>query len=351
MAVPVIPQVTNWTVTPQNGQAGYFTLMNTWLGQSTTVIQSLYDAIEVQNTANEEINNLAIEVQENTDITVSAKDEAVGALAILSAGAIDDTNIGLNKAFSNQYIQENYYDKDEVDSKVNINGFDDKPTPNNTDNIALQETSGLLKKLSFANLKNWIFSLFQPTLTGTATFTATNNKIVMTGIVTSLGLEVGDVIQFVSGTDVTNAKMRTVESITNDNEIVVNYEHCGSRGNGSLKLSDQSGVSCTVKRVTKYYNAPKGLGQDWVFFINTNFRQANAVFQNNTNRAIEVSLYVQDNGKKVELSKDSTNWNIIFITPTTAGVQIYSNFTVTKDTYYKAQAQSISTTNPWAELR
>ena len=68
MAVTVIPNVQNWTVAPQNGQAGYFTLMNTWLGQSTLVIASLQTAITAQNTANSEINALAIQVANNAII-------------------------------------------------------------------------------------------------------------------------------------------------------------------------------------------------------------------------------------------------------------------------------------------
>ena len=195
------------------------------------------------------------------------------------------SSFNINQVF---YTKNETYNKTEIDTKTNINGFNDKQTTDDTDNFAIQETGGLFKKLSFANLKNWILSLFQPILTGTATFTATNNKIVMTGIVSSLGLEVGDVIQFTSGTDAQNAKMRTVESITDNNTIVVNYEHCGSRGNGSLKLSDQSGISCTVKRVAKNYNAPLGLGQDWVGL--TAFRTIGTTY-NKTTRPISVSVF------------------------------------------------------------
>lgn len=56
--VATIPQVTNWSVTPQNGQVGYFTLMNTWLFESTTVINSLKTAIDKMNEAGEDINNI-----------------------------------------------------------------------------------------------------------------------------------------------------------------------------------------------------------------------------------------------------------------------------------------------------
>lgn len=54
-----VPTVINWSVTPQNGQANYFTLMNTWLFESTSVIASLNTAINKVNEAGKEINNIA----------------------------------------------------------------------------------------------------------------------------------------------------------------------------------------------------------------------------------------------------------------------------------------------------
>ena len=131
--VTIIPNVTNWSVTPQNGQVGYFTLMNTWLSESTSVIASLQDAITAQNTANSEINDLAIQVASNAIDAQNARDEAVTAIATLSSGAIDDTTIATNKAFSNQYIEANYYDNTQVytktylDLKISTHQFD-KPT-------------------------------------------------------------------------------------------------------------------------------------------------------------------------------------------------------------------------------
>lgn len=94
------------------------------------------------------------------NIAVSAKDEALTAVATLQEGAIDDNTIALNKAFSNQYVDTNIYKKTEIDEITIINNFIDKPTPVNTDNLALQETGGLLKKLSFANLKNTLLDYF-----------------------------------------------------------------------------------------------------------------------------------------------------------------------------------------------
>ena len=164
MAV-IIPNVTNWSVTPQNGQEDYFTKMNIWLSESTSVIASLSTAITKINESNAESNDNLEEVLTARDQTVAARNEAVTAVATLTAGAIDDTTIALNKAFSNQYIQNNYYDKTETynktevdtaisDATLDINNLSDKPTPVNTDNFAIQEVGGDLKKVSYANLIN-----------------------------------------------------------------------------------------------------------------------------------------------------------------------------------------------------
>ena len=104
--------------------------------------------------------------------------------------------------------------------------------------------------------------VMQPSINGNATLTASSNAIAMTGIVPAIGLDKGDVIQIKIASPAYD-KLHTVESITNDGQIVVNYEHCGSRGNGALKLPDYTG-SLIIKRVAKWYNSPPGLGQAWV---------------------------------------------------------------------------------------
>ena len=170
---------------------------------------------------------------------------------------------------------------------LNINPLPNKPTPDDTDNFALQEVGGDLKKLSFANFK---LSLFNPTLTADATLTGIDNKIVMNGIVTTLGLEIGDVIKFTSVANTNNQKMRTVESIINNNEIIVNYEHCGNRGKGTLKLTDEILTNATITRISKWYNAPIGLGQGWVKLLG--FRVGNTNYTNATNRTITVFAHL-----------------------------------------------------------
>ena len=68
--------------------------------------------------------------------------------------------------------------KDYVDSTttLNINGLTAKATPDNTDNFAIQETGGLLKKLSWANLKATLVT-YLSTGTGFAISLTTNGYI------------------------------------------------------------------------------------------------------------------------------------------------------------------------------
>jgi len=166
MAVTIIPNVTNWTVTPQNGQAGYFTLMNTWLGQSTAVIASLQAAITAQNTANSQINALAIQVANNTATTVAAKNEAVTATAILSSGSINDTIIDTTKTYSNQKTNELLA----LTVDKNINSLTAKTTPVDGDNFVISDSaaSHVLKKLTWANIKTAL-NLLYVGLTGNQT--------------------------------------------------------------------------------------------------------------------------------------------------------------------------------------
>ena len=63
-------------------------------------------------------NAMSTELNNNATDAQNARDEAVSAIAILSSGAIDDTIIATNKAFSNQYIESNYYAKTEINSKL-----------------------------------------------------------------------------------------------------------------------------------------------------------------------------------------------------------------------------------------
>jgi len=144
-------------------------------------------------------------------------------------------------------------------------------------------------------------ALVSPAMTGSATLNGTtDNTVQLADIVTTLGLEVGDVIRIqYSGYD----KLHSVESITDDNSIIVNYEHAGNRGNGSLKLADQT-ATVTIKRIAKWYNASMGLGQAWVDLTAT--RVNGTVYTNSTGRPIQLSIL--------------TNWN-----SNTSTVTLYVN--------------------------
>lgn len=122
-----------------------------------------------------------------------------------------------------------------------------------------------------------------PTIaTGTATFTATTNNINLTGI--GIGIEIGDVIQISGADDAKNNSEFTVEVITNANNIIVNQAHANK---GTTKnVANRSGdTGVTVKLLTKWHNAPIGLGQDWVDV--TSLRNAGISYSNNTNRAMQ----------------------------------------------------------------
>lgn len=148
----------------------------------------------------------------------------------------------------------------------------------------------------------------RPSFSGSATLTAIDNKIVLSGIVPALNLEKGDVIR-IDGAGVANANLRTVESIANNNELVVNYMHCGAMGNGSLKLVNFAG-EVTVTRIAKWFNAPLGLGQAWVDVAYT----AGATVTSSLGRPSQISVTsvlnqfsVTSNGVTTIIPVDSEN--------------------------------------------
>lgn len=293
MPIPALPlfKHRDTVVTPADQNQFVTQFENTMDTLSNGVIPALNLAITDINDKVITATTARDESEDARDIAVAAKDEALTAVATLQEGAIDDTTIAPNKAFSNQYIENNYYDKTEVDTAISdanqINTLLDKPTPENTDNLALQETGGLLKKLSFANLKNWILSLFNPSLTGTVSFNSTTNNISLTNIVTALGLEIGDVIQISGATDSKNNSEFTIEVITDANNIIVNQAHA-NKGT-SKNVANRSGdTDVTIKLLAKYYNAPVGLGQGWVDV--TSSRSIGVSYPNATNRTIIVNM-------------------------------------------------------------
>ena len=97
--------------------------------------------------------------------------------------------------------------------------------------------------------------------TGTATFNSTTNNINLTGI--GIGVEIGDVIKISGADDTKNNSEFTIEVITDANNIIVNQAHANK---GTTKnVANRSGdTGVTIKLLAKWYNAPAGLGQDWI---------------------------------------------------------------------------------------
>lgn len=230
---------------------------------------------------------------------------------------------------------------------LNINGLPEKTTPDNTDNLALQETGGLLKKLSFANLKLWILSLFNPSITGTVSFTSTTNNIQLTNIVTSLSLEIGDVIQITGSTN--NNDYYTVEVITDNNNIIVNQAHANKSltypdGKRTKTLNTETS-STTIKLASKYYNAPLGLGQDWVDVLSS--RTAGTIYQNLTNRTIKVSTVIEN---QVERSL-YVNGIVITKGGATTGGTTRLPLQAEVSRYSKYNLEATTLINVWKEFR
>ena len=121
--------------------------------------------------------------------------------------------------------------------------------------------------------------------TGTATFTATTNNINLTGI--GVGVEIGDVIQISGADDTKNNSEFTVEVITDANNIIVNQAHA-NRGTSKNVVTRSGDTNVTVKLLAKYYNAPLGLGQDWVEL--TDIRLINTTYNNLCRRSIKIAI-------------------------------------------------------------
>jgi len=137
-----------------------------------------------------------------------------------------------------------------------------------------------------ADVSGAVVSPSDTAITGTATFTNSTNNIALTGI-GSIGLEVGDVIQ-VTGT-ASNNKLFTVEVITDSGNVIVNSAHAG--GTTSKSLVNET-VSATVTLLSKWVNAPVGLGEGWVSLMAG--RAKDIIYTNNTGRSLSVMVSVAD---------------------------------------------------------
>lgn len=233
--------------------------------------------------------------------------------------------------------------------KLNINLLPNKTTPVDTDNFAIQETgsTGALKKLSWANLKETLKSIFltKPeliTITGTATFNGTTQTIDMTGI-GNLTLGIGDVIQINSPL---NNRLHTVESIPNANQIIVNYEHRGTSTPVPKGRLIAETVTATITLYNRAKNAPSGQGQYWC--VPASGRVKGTEYANNTKREIKVSVsYTYSSGASATIYVDN------FPTTFSGGVGSMNigEISINEGSIYKFESASSILTNGWVEQR
>lgn len=198
------------------------------------------------------------------------------------------------------------------------------------------------KKYIDANLPD-LAGYLQPSMTGSAALNGTtDNTVQLTNIVTTLGLEAGDVIRIqYSGYD----KLHTVESITNNDLIVVNYEHAGNRGDGSLKLADET-ATVTIKRIAKWYNAPIGLGQAWVNV--TSGRAGDTQYSAIANRGNSLAIeFVNPSNSSAAIYADGVR--VGGSTYQSGGIWQANVYANVKGSY--KLSPSVTTISTWAELR
>ena len=183
--------------------------------------------------------------------------------------------------------------------------------------------------------------------TGTATFTATTNNINLTGI--GVGVEVGDVIQISGAEDSKNNSEFTIEVITDNDNIIVNQAHAnkGTSKNVANRVSD-TGV--TVKLLAKWYNAPLGLGQDWVDV--TANRALNTTYSNGTNRTIGISTTWAASVSAIDISLFISSIRIRrIIYNSSIGGYIGFSEQITKNNNYRLEIATSGSISPWLELR
>ena len=189
------------------------------------------------------------------------------------------------------------------DKLADINTLPAKTTPVDADVFVGADSADTfaLKKFTWANLKATLKTYFDtlfvsklPTVTGTATFTNSTNNILLVGIGSLTGLEIGDVIKVTDS--VSNNKEFTVEVITDADNVIVNQAHAGGTTTKSL-INETATTGVTVDILAKWYNATLGLGQGWVDV--TTSRSTSTTYNNITNRTIISSVRANSAAEQV----------------------------------------------------
>lgn len=183
---------------------------------------------------------------------------------------------------------------------------------------------------------------------GTATFTATTNNINLTGI--GIGVEIGDVIQISGADDAKNNSEFTIEVITDANNIIVNQAHANK---GTTKnVANRSGdTGVTVKLLSKWFNAPIGLGQDWVDV--TASRAKNTNYTNNTKRQIGISVsFYGYTAVELAIFISAVRVSFTYVQGASINQVVNSSHTVPIGSIYSAATvDTVDNVSSWFELR
>jgi hypothetical protein len=180
--------------------------------------------------------------------------------------------------------------------------------------------------------------------TGTATFTNSTNNIFLSGVGSITGLEVGDVIKVLGS--VSNNTEFTVEVITDTNNVIVNQAHAGGSTGKSL-VSEASTAGVNIKLLSKWYEAPAGLGQSWVSLSAS--RAFNTTYTNALSRTISISLQ-RSNQNSTSFEAFTDGVSVGFVNLLASGDSGASAvFPVTSGSVYSCTSNG--TLRNWAELR
>jgi hypothetical protein len=230
----------------------------------------------------------------------------------------------------------------ELDNKK-ISSTDVQSAINELDNKKISKTA--VKQVTGTSTTDFMSqnavteSLKPPSVIASATFTKLTNNILLNGIVASLSLEAGDVIQITGSAS--NNRLHTIETITDANNVIVNEAH--KNGAGSLSLVDET-ATVTIKRIAKWYNAPLGEGQAWQDL--TASRSAGVTYTNTTGRAIFISIRPSAAVGTTIIVVDGVD--VAYAAYTTA---ISSNFSVVVPDGSTYRMNGPSGIMQWAELR
>lgn len=188
-----------------------------------------------------------------------------------------------------------------------------------------------------------------PSVTGTFTATNSTNNINLTGVGLLDGLEIGDVIRITGSTS--NDGEFTVEVITDADNVIVNQAHAGGTTTKAL-VNETSTSNVTVEILSKWHNAPLGLGQGWVNLIAS--RSAGVTYANTKGRSIMIAITATDTANNYAgLLLNIDGSNIVEQKSQASSASPYQSITaiVPDGSTYSVTTTTADTISIWKELR